>query len=90
MIAKKGYGKSVDIWALGVTLYKMLCGHFPFKAVSHKALYSKISKGNFKFVTELSINVQTLLSKMLCVEVSNRATIEQVLQEPWLAEGCDV
>lgn len=49
MISKKGYGKSVDVWALGVMLYKLLCGNFPFKGTTHKALYNKIAKGAFKF-----------------------------------------
>ena len=26
----KGYGKSVDYWALGILIYEMLCGHSPF------------------------------------------------------------
>lgn len=80
MIAKKGYGRSVDIWALGITLYKMISGHFPFKAVSHKALYAKISKGNLKFANDLSINAQILITKMLCVDVNNRLGIEEVLK----------
>ena len=83
MIAKKGYGKSVDVWALGITLYKMLMGHFPFKAVSHKALYSKISKGNFKFTSDISINAQILITKMLYINPINRLDIEGVLKEPW-------
>lgn len=75
MIAKKGYGRSVDVWALGITLYKMVSGHFPFKAVSHKALYAKISKGSVKFGNDLSINAQILITKMLCVDPNNRVTI---------------
>ena len=87
MILKRGYGNSVDVWALGVSLFKMLCGHFPFKGVSHKALYHKISKGSFKFSGDLSMNAQILISKMLCVDVDSRLTAEEVLQEPWfLAE----
>lgn len=75
MISKKGYGKSVDIWSLGVTLFKMITGHFPFKAVSHKSLYAKILKGNFKFSNDISINAQILITKMLCIDPSSRVHI---------------
>lgn len=83
MILKNGYGKSVDVWALGVTLYKMICGHFPYKAVSHKALYFKVLKGNLKFGPGVSVNAQILLSKMLCVDSCSRVSLEEALQEEW-------
>lgn len=37
-------GPPADIWALGVLLYALLCGRFPFKGANDKELYSNICK----------------------------------------------
>jgi serine/threonine protein kinase len=35
-------GLPVDIWALGVLLYVMLVGQFPFRGTSEQDLYQRI------------------------------------------------
>jgi len=37
-------GPPADIWALGVLLYALLCGRFPFKGQNDKELYQNICK----------------------------------------------
>jgi len=46
LVRKSEYdGRQVDMWALGVLLYALLAGAFPFRGQNEKELYGKISRG---------------------------------------------
>eukprot|EP01035_Chromulina_nebulosa_P020996 gene20996-27209_t len=47
-------GKSIDMWSLGILLYALLCGCFPFRAKSYPDLYRRIARGIFTIPEELS------------------------------------
>ena len=84
VLCKEYYGFPVDIWSLGVLLYCILVGRFPFNAESYPELYKKIAKGRFTVPDYCSPTLRDLLNKMLCVDVSKRYTIQQVLSHPWV------
>ena len=73
IVMKKDYsGQAADIWALGVLLYVMLSGSFPFKAPSDRELYRKISKGVYHMPTDISPKAKKLISKILVVDSTRR------------------
>ena len=45
-------GKAVDMWSMGILMYALLCGCFPFRAKSYPDLYRRIARGTFQ-VTHL-------------------------------------
>lgn len=50
-------GPPADIWALGVLLFTMLCGCFPYRGASDAELYSKISNADYKVPPEVFVQL---------------------------------
>jgi serine/threonine protein kinase len=87
VMRREYYGFPVDVWSLGVLLYAMLCGCFPFTANSYPNLYKKIARGQFTMPKPLSQSVRDLLRRMLCVNPPKRATMNQVRRHQWTVAG---
>eukprot|EP00903_Cladosiphon_okamuranus_P012027 g11292.t1 len=78
-------GKPVDIWSLGVVLYAMLCGCFPFSGPRYPELYKNIAKGVFRLPDWLSPTASSLVRGMLVTNPTQRFTLRQVCAHPWVA-----
>lgn len=77
-------GKPVDMWSLGILLYALLCGCFPFRARSYPDLYRRIARGTFTIPDELSTPVRDLLRQLLSIDAYQRISAQSVLRHPWL------
>jgi len=71
-------GKMADVWSLGVCLYYMVVGDYPFRDIA-TAL-----QGKFKVPPEVSTECADLIQKILKVNTAERATIDQILEHPWV------
>jgi serine/threonine protein kinase len=77
-------GKPTDMWSLGILLYALLCGCFPFRAKTYPDLYRRIARGTFTVPDELSVSVRDLLRQLLNIEPTQRITAAAALRHPWL------
>ena len=77
------------MWSLGVLLYTMLAGQFPFQADSMEALGKKVMKGKPDRSLKASPDANALVHSMLVVRSSQRASIDAVCANTWLAPSQD-
>lgn len=80
-------GPEVDVWSFGVVLFVLVCGKVPFDDENSSVLHEKIKQGKVEYPQHLSIEVISLLSKMLVVDPKRRATLKQVVEHHWMVRG---
>eukprot|EP00808_Paulinella_micropora_P028745 g27823.t1 len=85
------YGRQVDVWALGVLVYTLVAGRFPFwdDNETKRLRLLKACKPNLKsgHLKRLSPAFKDLLAKIFVRDPKKRLPVEQVLAHPWLNGG---
>ncbi|XP_061678246.1 serine/threonine-protein kinase H1 homolog [Syngnathoides biaculeatus] len=88
ILVRKPYTNAVDMWALGVISYILLCGTMPFEDDNRMRLYRQILKGKYSFSGEPWPSVSNLakdfVERILTVDPSSRLTAGQALKHPWI------
>ena len=73
-------GKPSDMWALGVVLFTMLYGQFPFYDSAPHELFQKIKSAEYTIPDDgrVSEDTKTLIRKLLITNAKERMTAEQI------------
>ncbi|XP_078105281.1 tribbles homolog 2-like [Sander vitreus] len=77
-------GRAADIWSLGVSLYTMLIGRYPFQDTQPAALFAKIRCGAFSLPDWMSPRAKCLIGCMLRKSPAERLKATELLMHPWL------
>ncbi|CRG95749.1 calcium-dependent protein kinase, putative [Plasmodium gallinaceum] len=87
-LIRKKYTISSDIWALGVMVFFMLTGKYPFEGKNTPKVVDEILNKNInwksKEFSSLSIEAVDFLKKLLERNEKKRLTAYQALNHPWI------
>lgn len=84
-----GHSFEVDIWAIGIMLYAMLCGKPPFQAKDVQIIYERIKNNEFRYPPEscISAEAKQLINCMLAPDPADRPQLDSILEFPWFKSG---
>ncbi|KAK3106265.1 hypothetical protein FSP39_016329 [Pinctada imbricata] len=90
ILSEIGYGLEVDMWAVGVICYILLCGFPPFRSPDRNQteLFEFIKAGEYEFLSPYWDNIspyaKDLIEHLLVVEKKKRYSAVETLSHPWI------
>ena len=84
-------GEAADTWSMGIILYLLTAGRFPFNR-GHvggvgpgmsRAARERFRNDKFRVLPQFSTALASLLRRVLCADPARRATIDEIKQHEW-------
>ncbi|OHS95335.1 CBL-interacting protein kinase 15 [Tritrichomonas foetus] len=81
--------KKVDIWAIGIVLYILITGRFPWKNVDTKeSIIKQISDDVLKLPSEMSQMIGDVFESCVQKKPENRPSADKLLEFKWFDNKC--
>lgn len=89
VMLKKGHGKPVDMWSMGVITYTLLCGYSPFRSENLQDLIDECSNAQVvfheRYWKDVSDDAKDFINHLLQPTPDDRWTSSEALAHPWLS-----
>lgn len=82
-------GKLADSWSLGVILYTMLFGRYPFCDRTLMGLFMKIGRCRLEIPRSVSFEARSLLRSLIRMKPNERLSVSEILGHVWFNEDRD-
>ncbi|GAV66386.1 Pkinase domain-containing protein [Cephalotus follicularis] len=80
------HGKAADTWAVGVTLYCMVLGKYPFLGETLQDTYDKIVNNPLILPGDMNPQLNNLIGGLLCKDPNQRLTLKDAAEHSWVTE----
>jgi len=76
-------GEKIDIWAMGILLYRLVVGKPPFFSTDPTEFVDSIQHLRYDMPAHISKEFADFLAKILTIDAEERISLEAMLDEPW-------
>lgn len=87
ILRNEPYTEQVDIWQLGIVIYVMAFGCFPFCISNEAQMIAEIQTKTPEFPEDVDLDLKDLLLKLLAKNPRDRLTIEEVVAHKWICKS---
>ena len=88
MVSGKKYnGFNIDVWAIGIVLFAMLCGYLPFEDDDNNVLFKQILSAKIEYPDHLSDLSKDMLQKIIVIDPDKRIKIHEIKEHPFYQLG---
>lgn len=89
VMLKKGHGKPVDMWSMGVITYTLLCGYSPFRSENLQDLIDECSNATVvfheRYWKDVSEDAKDFIMCLLKANPDERWSSGRAMKHPWLS-----
>jgi len=89
VMLKRGHGKPVDMWSLGVITYTLLCGYSPFRSENLQDLIEECCNSpvvfHDRYWKDVSEDAKDFIKVLLQKNANDRYTSKEALAHRWLS-----
>jgi serine/threonine protein kinase len=78
--------QKADLWAMGIVLFALATGTFPFPTTDERNLGQLVRKGRLLFPKVIDAKVEALIRRMTALIPNERPTVDDVLRDDALAK----
>ena len=78
-------GRAADLWSLGIILYTLLVGRYPFQDSGPFGLFTKIIRGHYTVPDFVSSRARCLIRNLLRRDPSQRLEASDILRHHWFS-----